>query len=67
MEHLYKLLIIILVLAFGLSAYAKPNYSFSNKSEQSHYPGTYINEEIDVPTTKIGLPSDFYRNDHERT
>ena len=54
----YKLFItIISSLAFVLSAAASPNYSYSTK--QSSYQGTYINEEIDVPTTKIGLPQEY--------
>ena len=58
MKQHYKLLITFAILIFSLSVYARPNYSYSTNPTQSNY-GTYVNEEIDVPFTQIGLPQSY--------
>ena len=61
MKYCYKFIILITTFFLCLSSYAKPNYSYStnNTQVQNNYQGTYVNEEIDVPITQIGLPQSY--------
>lgn len=58
MKQYYKLLITFTIILSNLSVFARPNYSYSTNPTQSNY-GTYVNEEIQVPITQIGLPQNY--------
>jgi hypothetical protein len=62
-----KNLILILALMLCLPTFAKPNYSYSTNTTKYDYSGTYINEEINVPVTKIGIPQEFFEEQKEET
>ena len=62
-----KIFLTLLVLFIGLSAYAKPNYSYTTSSTKYDYSGTYVDEEIDTPITQIGLPQEFFEEQVEES
>lgn len=58
MKKIYTLL---LLLSLSLPCFAKPNYSYSVEhiNQSNAYSGAYIDEEINVPISKIGLPEEY--------
>ena len=60
-----KILILILILMLCLPTFAKPNYSYSTTTTKYDYSGTYINEEINVPVTKIGISQEIFEDQQE--
>ena len=60
-----KIILIILLLFTGLSASAKPNYSYATNTSNYDYSGEYIDQEITTPVYQIGLPQDFFEEQKE--
>lgn len=60
-----KILILTLVLMLCLPTFAKPNYSYSTQTTQYDYSGTYVDEGISTPISKIGLPQEFMEEQQE--
>ncbi len=56
-----KIILTLLILTIGSSAFAKPNYSYTFEPIQapSKYSGTYIDEEMNIPVSQIGLPEQY--------
>ncbi len=56
-----KIILTLLISSISLTSYAKPNYSYTIEpiQTQNNYQGTYINEEVDVPITQIGIPQQY--------
>lgn len=62
-----RFIVTILLLALGLPTFAKPNYSYTIEpaQTQSNYQGTYVDEELDVPISQIGLPQQYMQSQAE--
>ncbi len=62
-----KIITTILLLILGLPTFAKPNYSYSTEpiQIQNNYQGIYVNEEVDVPITQIGIPQELLQTQIE--
>lgn len=55
-----KIILTLLILIIGTSVFAKPNYTYTTSdTPASAYSGTYVNEEITTPITKIGIPEEY--------
>ena len=64
-KKMKKIIVTFLVLILTIPTFAKSNHSYSVKYPKYDYSGTYINEEINVPITKIGIPKEFFENQEE--
>lgn len=56
---------ILLILIFTSPTFAEPYNSYSTKKPRYDYSGVYVNEEISVPITKIGIPREIFENQEE--
>ena len=56
-----KVFALLLLFCLSLPSFAKPNYSYSVEpvNTSTNYSGAYVNEEISVPVSKIGLPQEY--------
>lgn len=56
-----KIILILVVFLISLSCYAKSSYSYNYSSGQ----GRYVNEKIDVPVIKLGIPQEIFEEQEE--
>lgn len=58
-----KIFLALLISTISLSAFAKPNYSYTINQTPIQTPyntqGVYVNEEITTPITQIGIPEEY--------
>ena len=56
-----KIILILVVFLISLSCYAKSSYSYNYSSGQ----GRYVNEKINVPVIKLGIPQEIFEEQEE--
>ena len=56
-----KIILILVVFLISLSCYAKSSYSYNYSNGQ----GRYVNEKIDVPVIKLGIPQEIFEEQEE--
>ena len=55
-----KIILILVVFLISLSCYAKSSYSYNYSGQ-----GRYVNEKIDVPVIKLGIPHEIFEEQEE--